>query len=278
MRCISAEEIAGQTEALCLTACCSLPDDVLYALKTVLAGETPGGAAYETLRQIVENARLARQKRRPICQDTGLTVVFADVGRDVHLECDLYKAVNEGVRRAYVGGYLRKSVLGALDRRNTGDNTPATVHVRLVDGDRLRLAVLPRGFGSENMSRVCMLTPAEGTEGVLRAITDTVVQAGACACPPLVVGVGIGGDMETAALLAKRQLLRPLGVAGGETVRAMEAAALARINQSGIGPMGLGGRMTALAVHIEEQPTHIAGLPVAVCLQCHACRRAEGVL
>ena len=182
------------------------------------------------------------------------------------------------MRRADTGGYLRKSMLSALARVNTLDNTPATVHVRFIPEDRLRLSVAPKGFGSENMSRVAMLTPAEGADGVLKTIVDTVVQAGACACPPVVVGVGIGGTMESAALLAKRQLLRPLGQPGEASVRALEAEALMRINATGIGPMGLGGRTTALAVHIAEQPTHLAGLPVAVNLQCHACRHAEGVL
>lgn len=205
-----------------------------------------------------------------------MTVVFADIGRDVHIEGDLTAAVNEGVRRAYVEGYLRKSVLDPITRVNTGDNTPAVLHIRFVEGDKLRLTVAPKGFGSENMSRLAMLPPSAGTEGILNQIVTAVTEAGASACPPVVVGVGIGGTMESCALLAKRQLLRPLGEpAEREDLAKLEETALARINASGIGPMGLGGATTALAVHLAAEPTHIAGLPVAVNLQCHACRHAS---
>ncbi len=278
MRQVNVEAITDTIQALCIQACCVLPPDVEAALNAALSKEEPGTPAFATLGQIIENARLAREGMRPICQDTGVAVVFVELGREVHLSGDLYAAINEGVRRAYVGGYLRKSVLGALSRENTGDNTPAVVHLTLVEGDAIRLTVAPKGFGSENMSRVAMLSPDMGTAGILDTIVDTVLQAGACACPPVVVGVGIGGTMEVAAQLAKRQLLRPLGQPGSASVAELEQEALARINRLGSGPMGLGGNTTALAVHIGELPTHIAGLPVAVNLQCHACRHAQGVV
>ena len=216
---------------------------------------------------------------RPCCQDTGMAVVFLDIGRGAYIDGDVYAAVNEGVSRGYREGYLRKSVLHPLTRENTGDNTPAVVHLSFVPGDRVRVQVAPKGFGSENMSRLFLLPPSAGREGVLNAIVETVVQAGACACPPVVAGVGIGGTMEQACLLAKRQLLRELGAPSPEAeVARLEEEALARLNATGIGPMGLGGRTTALAVHAAAVPTHIAGLPVAVNLQCHACRHAERTL
>lgn len=205
-----------------------------------------------------------------------MAIVFADIGRDVCLDGDLTEAINEGVRLAYVGGYLRKSVLDPITRLNTGDNTPAVIHIRFVEGDKLLLTVAPKGFGSENMSRLAMLPPSAGTEGILNQIVSTVTEAGASACPPVVVGVGVGGTMESCALLAKRQLLRPLGEpAERDDLARLEREALARVNASGIGPMGLGGVTTALAIHIAAEPTHIAGLPVAVNLQCHACRHAS---
>ncbi|MPM28821.1 L(+)-tartrate dehydratase subunit alpha [bioreactor metagenome] len=202
--------------------------------------------------------------------------MFADIGEELHIEGSLEQAVNEGVRLAYTEGYLRKSVLDPITRKNTLDNTPAVLHIRFVPGDKLLLTVVPKGFGSENMSRLVMLSPSAGLPGILDTIVSTVVSAGASACPPVVVGVGIGGTMETAALLAKRQLLRPLGEpAERSDLAEIEREALERINQTGIGPMGLGGITTALAVHIGALPTHIAGLPVAVNLQCHACRHAS---
>ena len=205
-----------------------------------------------------------------------MAVVFADIGREVFIEGDVTEAVNEGVRRAYVDGYLRKSVLDPITRVNTGDNTPAVLHIRFVEGDKLLLTVAPKGFGSENMSRLTMLPPSAGTEGILNQIVAAVTEAGASACPPVVVGVGIGGTMESCALLAKRQLLRPLGEpAEREDLARLEQEALLRINATGIGPMGLGGATTALAVQIAAEPTHIAGLPVAVNIQCHACRHAS---
>lgn len=275
MRIIEAVELVEPVRRLCLRACCDLPADVTSALETARANEQEGGAARFVLGQLVENQRLAREKQRPICQDTGMAVVFADIGRDAHIEGDLTGAVNEGVRLAYTDGYLRKSVLDPLTRVNTGDNTPAVLHIRLVDGDRVHLAVAPKGFGSENMSRLWMLPPSAGVEGILEAIVTSVKDAGASACPPVVVGVGIGGTTESCALLAKRQLLRSIGERSArEDVAAIEREAFLRINASGGGPMGYGGSTSALAVLAAAEPTHIAGLPVAVNLQCHACRHA----
>lgn len=276
MRIVSTRDIAGAVSELCVEACCVLPERVVQRLMEAREQEAGHSAAREVLSQLIENARLAREAMRPCCQDTGMAVVFLDVGMDAHIDGDVYTAVNEGVARGYTDGYLRKSVLSPLSRVNTGDNTPAVVHLRQVEGDRVHITVAPKGFGSENMGRLWMLTPAAGRTGVLDAIVETVVSAGACACPPVVVGVGIGGTMEQACLLAKRQLLRPLGDASPDgEMAALEREALERLNATGIGPMGLGGRTTALAVHAAETPTHIAGLPVAVNLQCHACRHAE---
>lgn len=276
MRIISASSLVEPVKRLCLAACCNLPEEVLCAFTSARARELEGSAARSVFDQLIENERLARGKQRPICQDTGMAIVFADIGRDVCLDGDLTEAINEGVRLAYVGGYLRKSVLDPITRLNTGDNTPAVIHIRFVEGDKLLLTVAPKGFGSENMSRLAMLPPSAGTEGILNQIVSTVTEAGASACPPVVVGVGVGGTMESCALLAKRQLLRPLGEpAERDDLARLEREALARVNASGIGPMGLGGVTTALAVHIAAEPTHIAGLPVAVNLQCHACRHAS---
>ncbi len=276
MRLVQAAQLIEPVRRLCLRACCNLPQDVAAALSAAQSREEQGSAAKNVLDQLLENQHLAREKYRPICQDTGMAVVFADIGRDAHIEGDLTAAVNEGVRLAYTEGYLRKSVLDPITRVNTGDNTPAVLHIRLVDGDRVTLTVAPKGFGSENMSRLVMLPPSAGIEGILTHILTTVKDAGASACPPVVVGVGIGGTMESCALLAKRQLLRPLGEpAEREDVAAIEREALKRINESGIGPMGLGGMTTALAVHAAAEHTHIAGLPVAVNIQCHACRHAS---
>ena len=276
MRLVQAAQLIEPVRRLCLRACCNLPQDVAAALSAAQSREEQGSAAKNVLDQLLENQHLAREKNRPICQDTGMAVVFADIGRDAHIEGDLTAAVNEGVRLAYTEGYLRKSVLDPITRVNTGDNTPAVLHIRQVDGDRVTLTVAPKGFGSENMSRLVMLPPSAGIEGILTHILTTVKDAGASACPPVVVGVGIGGTMESCALLAKRQLLRPLGEpAEREDVAAIEREALKRINESGIGPMGLGGMTTALAVHAAAEHTHIAGLPVAVNIQCHACRHAS---
>ena len=233
----------------------------------------------EILSQLISNIEIAREKQMPACQDTGLAVVFADIGQDVHIEGDLFKAIEEGVRQGYKDGYLRASSVSPLTRQNPGDNTPPIVHYDIVPGDKLTLNIAPKGFGSENMSALKMLTPSSGIEGVKAFIIDTVKTAGANPCPPIVLGVGIGGTMEKAALIAKRQLLREIGSKNPDPYLAeLEAELLSKINDLGIGPGGLGGDTTALAVFIDTYPTHIAGLPVAVNMQCHAARHKTVVL
>lgn len=279
MREIPVAEIEQTVRDLFIEANLYLNDDVIEALRRALEREeSPVGR--EVLEELLENARLARQEGMPICQDTGLAVVFLEVGQEVHfVGGDLREAVQEGVRRAYREGYLRKSVCHCFSRKNTGDNTPAVIHTEVVPGDRVRVVAMPKGGGSENMSGVAMLTPAAGLEGAKEFVLQRVRAAGSNPCPPIIVGVGIGGSMEQAALLAKKALLRPLGDPSPDPdVRAMEEELLERINSSGIGPQGYGGRVTALAVHGEMMPCHIASLPVAVNIQCHAHRHKERVI
>jgi fumarate hydratase subunit alpha len=241
---------------------------------------SPMGRA--VLEQLLENARVARENHVPLCQDTGLTVVFLEVGQDVTvIGGDLGQAIQEGVRRGYEEGYLRNSVVEQpfSARRNSGDNTPAVIHTEIVPGDHLRIVVMPKGGGSENMSALAMLKPADSREGVIRFVVETVERAGANPCPPTVVGVGIGGTAEKAMLLAKRSLLREVGMPNPEPeVAQLEREILRRVNDLGIGPQGLGGRITCLGVHVEVHPCHIASLPVAVNLQCHSARHKEAVL
>ena len=264
---------------LFLSACCEIGEDVLSILRTGLdKEESPFGK--EVLRQLIENDELAARARMPICQDTGMAVIFMEIGQDVHfVGGDVNAAINQGVRRAYRDGCFRASVLSPLSRVNTKDNTPAIVHIRIVPGDRVTLTAAPKGFGSENMSRLWMLTPSQGVNGVKNAIVETVKLAGGNPCPPVVVGVGIGGTAECAMLMAKHSLTRDCGQPSEDLVLAeMERELLQRINALGIGPQGLGGRVTALAVHIEQMPTHIAGLPVAVNMQCHAARHKTATI
>lgn len=264
---------------LFMSACCEIGHDVLELLKKNLqTEESPFGR--EVLRQLIENDELAARKHMPICQDTGMAVIFMDVGQDVHfVGGDLREAIDEGVRQAYRDGCFRASVLSPLDRINTKDNTPAIVHTRIVPGENVTLTAAPKGFGSENMSRLWMLTPSQGIEGVKEAIVETVRLAGGNPCPPVVVGVGIGGTAECAMMMAKHSLTRECGQMSDDPVLAdMEKELLERINRLGIGPQGLGGRTTALAVHIEQMPTHIAGLPVAVNMQCHAARHKTATI
>lgn len=280
LRELEAAEVTRAVAELYLAAVRELPEDVVAALRAAAEGEE-SELGREILATLLENARLAREQCLPICQDTGVAVVFVEWGQDVRLVGgSLEDAVNEGIRRAWREGYLRASVVDdPLLRRNTRDNTPAVVHVRLVPGAQVRLDVAPKGAGSENMSAVRMLTPADGREGICRFVVETVERAGANPCPPLVVGVGLGGTMERAALLAKQALLRPVGRPSPRAHLAeLEALLLLQINDLGIGPQGLGGRTTALAVHVEAAPCHIASLPVAVNLQCHAARHAGRVL
>lgn len=279
MREIHVQQIEDTLYDLCRSACCEIGDDVLALLEDGLRRErSPFGR--DILRQLIENDRLACERQMPICQDTGMAVVFLDVGQDVHLTGgDLTEAVNAGVRRAYRDGCFRNSVLTPLERVNTGDNTPAVLHVRILPGEQVHITVAPKGFGSENMSRLGMLTPSQGREGVLDFVVETVRLAGANPCPPVVVGVGIGGTAESCMLLAKRQLTRSAGAPSQDpNLAEMERELLARINRLGIGPQGLGGDVTALAVHVAQTPTHIAGLPVVVNMQCHAARHKEATL
>lgn len=277
-------DVAAVTAAvrdLCITANYDLPVDVYEALKAAQeVEESPVGR--EVLAQLVENADIAAADRAPICQDTGLAVIFAEVGQDVHLTGgDFEEAVHEGVRRGYGEGYLRKSVAEepAHARRNTTDNTPAIIHTSIVPGDRLRLTLMAKGGGAENMSSLNMLKPAQGWAGVADAVVGTVSRAGSNPCPPVVVGVGIGGTIEVVTLLAKKALLREVGSRHPDPrLAALEDELLERINALGIGPQGLGGRTTALAVFIEEMPCHIASMPVAVNVQCHAQRHKSVTL
>lgn len=279
MREIDIGRIEETVYALCRSACCEIGGDVLGLLEQGLARErSPFGR--EILRQLIENDRLACARHMPICQDTGMAVVFMDVGQDVHLSGGgLTQAVDSAVRRAYRDGCFRNSVLDPLTRKNTGDNTPAVLYTRIVPGEQVEIAVAPKGFGSENMSRLGMLTPSQGLGGVLDFVVETVRLAGANPCPPVVVGVGIGSTAEGCMLLAKRQLLRDAGAPSPDPELAqIERELLERINRLGIGPQGLGGDVTALAVHAAKAPTHLAGLPVAVNMQCHAARHKRAVL
>lgn len=273
--------VTAAVAALCAPTSCDLPDDVRAALLAAQQAEE-SSVGREILAQLLENADIAAAQRVPICQDTGFAVVFAEVGQDVHLVGgDFAAAVDEGVRRGYREGYLRKSVVAepAHARCNTGDNTPAILHTSIVPGDRLRLTLMAKGGGAENMSSLNMLKPSQGWDGVARAVVETVSRAGSNPCPPTVIGVGLGGTIEMVTLLAKKALLRELGSRHSEPrLAALEDELLAAINNLGIGPQGLGGRVTSLAVFIEEMPCHIASMPVAVNVQCHAQRHQSVVL
>ena len=279
MREIASEQITAVIRRLCIQANCILPEDVRARI-AACAQEEPWPQAQEILEQITQNYTVARERMQPICQDTGMACVFLEIGQEVHVTGDLNAAVHEGVRQGYRDGYLRKSVVkDPLRRVNTGDNTPAMIYWDIVPGDRLRITVAPKGFGSENMSQIKMLKPSDGEEGVKNFVVKAVEEAGPNPCPPIVVGVGIGGTFDKAALLAKRALLRPLGQPSQDPFcAAMEAELLGRVNALGIGPQGFGGRTTALAVAIETAPTHIAGLPVAVNINCHVTRHQTEVL
>lgn len=280
MRTVEADAVIGAVEELCIKANYYLNDDMLEAFKKGLESEeSPVGR--DVLQKIIENSEIARCENMAICQDTGMAVFFVDIGQDLHITGgSLTEAINEGVRRGYEKGFLRKSVVrDPIERVNTGDNTPAVIHYNLVPGEKLKITFAPKGFGSENMSALKMLKPSDGIEGVKKFILDTVSNAGPNPCPPIVVGVGIGGTMEKAALLAKSALLRPVNERNSiEYVKKLEEEMLERVNRLGIGPAGLGGRTTALAVNVEVFPTHIAGLPVAVNINCHATRHAEAEL
>lgn len=280
MREVSTEMITELVDWLSWEANTTLGTDVDDALHNALALEE-STVGRECLQGLIENAKIAKSEKVPICQDTGMMVIFVEYGQEVTvINGDFITAINEGVRQGYQQGYLRKSVVrDPFNRVNTGDNTPAVVHTKIVPGDHIRFTVVPKGFGSENMSRLVMLTPAAGIEGVKKFIIETVSLAGANPCPPVVVGVGVGGTMEMAALLAKQALVREIGSINLDPFLAQfETELLTAINQLGIGPQGLGGRSTALAVHLLTYPTHIAGLPVAVNISCHVTRHLSGVI
>ena len=299
MKNIDINSIIDLTAKLCMDANYYLNKDIEDESRRCLTEEeSPVGK--NVLESMIENARIAREEQVPICQDTGMAVVFFELGMDVHITggdlgtsteahvgaasemrgSPLDEAINEGVRRGYEEGFLRKSVVkDPIDRKNTGDNTPAVIHYSIVSGDKIKITVAPKGFGSENMSALTMLTPAEGIGGIESFVINTVLTAGANPCPPIIVGVGVGGTMEKCALLSKKALLRPVNSANADAFwKGVENDLLLKINALGIGPAGYGGRTTALGVHIETFATHIAGLPVAVNIGCHVTRHAEGII
>ena len=277
MRVIETSKIIEAVSKMCIEANYYLNSDVRGAIEKSLTQEqSPIGC--QILEKLLVNADLAKNKSMAICQDTGITVVFVTIGQDVHVTGgSIDDAINEGVRQGYQKGYLRKSIVGdPLERVNTGDNTPAVIYYEIVPGDQLKIDVAPKGFGCENMGALKMLKPSDGIEGVKAFILETVDKAGPNPCPPLIIGVGIGGTMEKAALIAKKALMRPLDVRSDkEHIRLLEEEMLEKINKLGIGPSGLGGNTTALAINIDTYPTHIAGLPVAVNISCHATRHAQ---
>lgn len=280
MREIEVNEIIDAVRELCIKANCVLNDDVYNALEAAKSTEkSPIGK--EILCQLTDNADIAKNEYVPICQDTGMAIVFVELGQEVHIKGGLLTdAINEGVRRGYRDGYLRKSVVSdPFIRENTKDNTPAIIHYDIVEGDKIKIIVAPKGFGSENMSKIYMLKPSAGIEGAKDAIVQAVDEAGPNPCPPMVVGVGVGGNFEMAALLAKKALLRPIGSHSDKPhLREMEEELLERMNSLGIGPQGLGGVTTVLGVNVESFPTHIAGMPIAVNISCHVTRHAEVIL
>lgn len=278
-RIIYPEQITDAVARLCIKANIALPHDVEIALRESRATESWPAAA-DALDTLIENFELAENKQMPICQDTGMACVFLEIGQNVFIDGDIAAAIDEGVRRGYREGYLRQSIVGdPLRRENTRDNTPAMLYLEQVAGDKLSVTVAPKGFGSENMSQINMLAPADGRDGVVDFVVSCVAQAGPNACPPVVVGIGLGGNFDKAALLAKKALLRPLGQPNADAYyAALESELLACVNALGVGPQGFGGATTALGVMIEALPTHIAGLPCAVNISCHATRHASEVL
>jgi len=279
MREIHVDEIRDQVAQICIEAAYNLSDDVLTAFDRALETET-APAAREIIGLLKENARIAKDEHIPICQDTGIAIFFVEIGQDLRIKNGfIVDAINEGVRKGYKEGYLRKSVVDPLTRRNTGDNTPAIVYTELVPGDKLKISFMPKGAGSENMSVIRMLRPTEGIEGIRNFVLECVQKAGANPCPPVVIGVGIGGDFEKAALIAKKALLRAIGSPNAKLeLASLEEMLLKAVNKTGIGPEGLGGKVTAMAVHVESYPCHIASLPVAVNINCHAARHKTIIL
>jgi fumarate hydratase subunit alpha len=280
MRDIEASRITETVRRMCMEANYHLGGDVLNAIKKFEAAEE-SPLARDILRQIVQNAEIADSEEVAMCQDTGFTVIFAELGQEVHITGGGFAdAINEGIRQGYTDGYLRKSIVeDPLRRKNTGDNTPGIIHLEIVPGDKLKLIVAPKGGGSENMSEVKMMKPADGVEGLKEFVVERVRRSGGNPCPPVIVGVGVGGTFEKCAYLAKKALLRELGSVHPDPYYAdLEKELLEKVNATGVGPQGLGGRTTALAVHIEAHPCHIASFPVSVNLNCHAARHKEAVL
>ena len=278
MKIILEEQIIDEVSRLCIEACTYINKDVLAKLNTHYENEQ--GLSKTIIGQIIENDNLAKEENIPMCQDTGICVVFVELGNEVYIKGDLNRAINEGVSKGYTEGYLRKSVVRSpLRRINTNNNTPAIIHIETTLGDKLKITVCPKGAGSENMSQVKMLTPAQGRKGIIDFVIQVVKEAGGRACPPLIVGVGIGGNIEKCAEIAKKALLRDLNdVSEDEDARLLEDELLTKINELNIGPMGLGGKITALSVKVNLYPCHIASLPVCVNLQCHASRHKEVIL
>jgi fumarate hydratase subunit alpha len=279
MREIHVDEIRDNVAQICLDAAYNLSEDVITAFDRAIETETAPGAK-EILELLKENARIAREEHIPICQDTGIAIFFVEIGQDLRIRNGfIVDAINEGVRKGYKEGYLRKSVVDPITRKNTGDNTPAIIYTELVPGDKLKISFLPKGAGSENMSVIRMMRPTEGVEGIRNFVLECVQKAGANPCPPVVIGVGIGGSFEKAALLAKKSLLRPVGSPNPRLeLASLEETLLKAVNRTGIGPEGFGGKVTAMAVHIESFSCHIASLPVAVNINCHAARHKTIIL
>ncbi len=279
MREIHVDEIRDNVAQICIDAAYNLSEDVLTAFDRAIETET-APAAREIIELLKENARIAKDEHIPICQDTGIAIFFVEIGQDLRIKNGfIVDAINEGVRKGYKEGYLRKSVVDPITRKNTGDNTPAIVYTEVAPGDKLKISFMPKGAGSENMSMIRMLRPTEGVEGIRTFVLECVQKAGANPCPPVVIGVGIGGSFEKAALLAKKALLRPVGGPNPKLeLASLEEMLLKAVNKTGIGPEGFGGNVTAMAVHVESFPCHIASLPVAVNINCHAARHKTIIL
>lgn len=280
MKDISVFKIVEAVKKMCIESNCILGKDIYNSIKKAESIES-SSIGKNILNQLIENADIASKEVKPICQDTGMTVVFVDLGQDVHIiDGNITDAINNGVRKGYVEGYLRKSVVSdPIIRKNTQDNTPAVIHYNIVQGDNIKITVAPKGFGSENMSKIYMLKPSQGIDGVKSAVLDTILNAGPNACPPLVVGVGIGGNFEMSAILSKKALLRNINFNSNiPHIAELEQEILIEANKTGIGPQGLGGKTTVLGINIETFATHIAGLPVAVNISCHVTRHMEVIL
>lgn len=279
MRIIKSSEITKVVRDMCIKANIYLGEDVVESLKANKEKEN-SELGKNILNILIKNCEIAKEKQMPICQDTGMAVFFVSIGQDVHVEGkNISDAINEGVKQGYEDGFLRKSVVTPIDRKNTQDNTPAIIHYDIVEGDKITIEFAPKGFGSENMSKMKMLKPSDGIKGIQNFIIDTVKEAGPNPCPPIVVGVGIGGTIEKCAQIAKKSLLRDIGQHNkDENIKNLEIQILKEINNLGIGPQGLGGNTTALAVNIETFPTHIAGLPVVVNINCHAARHKKAII